>query len=489
MKSLHKNNLSKPIFKCFKCNKLLPKREFLTCSQCKLSYDLHCANVSIQRFNNTMTQDHKAAWKCMTCFETINERSYSNYKTLKITKQLTESNNFVVTENAKIQSQNSSYSEFVNCNENITMRRQKEKVNVSTHNSFQSLPTEDEEDLSLLHTSQLKTVLNRSCPEIDTILNVREELDILKMELKDTKHKLLKAENIIDKLEAENSNLQKQILQCELKIEKINRICTSTDLNDSKSNSTIDRTPTFTLTNTLQKKKKKPQNFASTPKSRKENTHSKQNHKNSEQHKNISEKNIYKKKVCVVSTNNTNKLLSISKKTLGDEFELCHYIKPKCGILQILHGIHSKVKRFTKKDYCIIMMGHEDFRSSVDYYALVKEIKHILHEISHTNILLCLPVFKCGRYCNSVMNWRIESFNKALYEDIQTHANYPCHIVDSNLHLSYDDFMFNSRTGLLKNYGMRIIFEHIFEMMYSLFPEEFNTCQEQLYKNENLFFR
>lgn len=224
--------------------------------------------------------------------------TYSNSKTLKITKQLTESNNCVVTENAKIQSQNSSSSEFVNCNENITVRRQKETINVSTHNSFQSLPTEDEEDLSLLLTSQLKTVLHRSCPEIDTILNVREELHILKMELKDTKHKLLKAENIIEKLEVENSNLQKQILQCELKVEKITRICTSTDLNDSKSNSTIDSRPTFTLNNTLQKKKKKPQNFASTPKSRTENTHSKQNHKNSEQYKNISEKNIYTKKIC-----------------------------------------------------------------------------------------------------------------------------------------------------------------------------------------------
>lgn len=52
---------------CAGCNKLLPKREYLTCMLCKDTYDLECANVSSKRFYNTMTNDHKQAWKCQLC--------------------------------------------------------------------------------------------------------------------------------------------------------------------------------------------------------------------------------------------------------------------------------------------------------------------------------------------------------------------------------------------------------------------------------------
>lgn len=54
-------------FKCSGCLKIIPNREFLTCSLCDDKYDLDCANVSIQRFLNTMTPDHKNSWKCASC--------------------------------------------------------------------------------------------------------------------------------------------------------------------------------------------------------------------------------------------------------------------------------------------------------------------------------------------------------------------------------------------------------------------------------------
>lgn len=52
---------------CAGCLQKLPKREFLTCSICKSSYDLDCANVPIGRFNNTTRAEHKRTWKCQTC--------------------------------------------------------------------------------------------------------------------------------------------------------------------------------------------------------------------------------------------------------------------------------------------------------------------------------------------------------------------------------------------------------------------------------------
>lgn len=53
---------------CSGCLQPIPGRTFLTCSTCNEKYDLDCANVSIQRFRNTMTIEHKKSWICDSCF-------------------------------------------------------------------------------------------------------------------------------------------------------------------------------------------------------------------------------------------------------------------------------------------------------------------------------------------------------------------------------------------------------------------------------------
>lgn len=60
-------NLGKNSGKCSRCKQKLPKKEFMTCSKCRMLYDLDCANVSVQRFYNTMTNEHKKLWKCDIC--------------------------------------------------------------------------------------------------------------------------------------------------------------------------------------------------------------------------------------------------------------------------------------------------------------------------------------------------------------------------------------------------------------------------------------
>lgn len=42
-------------------------RLFLTCAKCKDKYDLECAQVSTQRFYNTMTRERKNQWTCPSC--------------------------------------------------------------------------------------------------------------------------------------------------------------------------------------------------------------------------------------------------------------------------------------------------------------------------------------------------------------------------------------------------------------------------------------
>lgn len=52
---------------CSGCLQALPKNEFLQCSNCKNNYDLECANVSSQRFYNTLTSEHRKKWECQLC--------------------------------------------------------------------------------------------------------------------------------------------------------------------------------------------------------------------------------------------------------------------------------------------------------------------------------------------------------------------------------------------------------------------------------------
>lgn len=72
---------------------------------------------------------------------------------------------------------------------------------------------------------------------------------------------------------------------------------------------------------------------------------------------------------------------------------------------------------------------------------------------------------------------------------MQMQEEYPCHIVNSNHHLNYDDSMFNRRTGLLKECGMKIIFKHIYEMICSISAEQSYGNEIQSVNDKNLFFR
>lgn len=56
---------------CAGCLSYIEQRQYMTCCNCNNSYDLICANVSEKRYLNTMTPEHKAAWKCVTCISRI----------------------------------------------------------------------------------------------------------------------------------------------------------------------------------------------------------------------------------------------------------------------------------------------------------------------------------------------------------------------------------------------------------------------------------
>lgn len=52
---------------CGGCRIAIETRQYLICCICTKHYDLICANVSEQRFHNTLTAEHRARWKCQEC--------------------------------------------------------------------------------------------------------------------------------------------------------------------------------------------------------------------------------------------------------------------------------------------------------------------------------------------------------------------------------------------------------------------------------------
>ncbi|XP_053603583.1 uncharacterized protein LOC128671267 [Plodia interpunctella] len=52
---------------CAGCQNLITDKEYLICFLCRKQYDLICANVSQQRFYNTLTGEHRLSWQCVCC--------------------------------------------------------------------------------------------------------------------------------------------------------------------------------------------------------------------------------------------------------------------------------------------------------------------------------------------------------------------------------------------------------------------------------------
>lgn len=172
----------------------------------------------------------------------------------------------------------------------------------------------------------------------------------------------------------------------------------------------------------------------------------------------LTEKKALSRKICILSANNTNRILTIADNTLGPNTQICHYLKTNCGIKEIMNGIELKLQNFTMEDFCIVLIGEADFNSTNDSINMILAIRESLKKVQHTNVILCVPTFKCKSYAN-MFNWRIENFNNLLYLDVMTHEH--CYTLDSNKRLTYDHSMFSKTTGSINDLGMYTIFRDI----------------------------
>lgn len=175
-------------------------------------------------------------------------------------------------------------------------------------------------------------------------------------------------------------------------------------------------------------------------------------------------------KICIISSANTYNIPEIIENLdLDRRYDYCHYIKNGADALQLLEGLNLKLKDFNSSDYCVILLGESDFYQQKDFKALIREMRKYLQDIIHTNIIVVPPTYICGA---PIFNYKVEVFNRALYNDATEHQH--IHMFDSNRDLTYT--MFSMRTGKLNKIGMRTIFSNIQKLIKDI-------------QNEAIFFR
>lgn len=382
--------------------------------------------------------------------------------------------------------------------DNIT-RRRKEIINISTHNSFESLNMKDDDYVSLNSSTN---VLNRSCPVIGRNHQMRiEELEhmVAKLEL-DLNSADLEIQNLI----CENYKLKDQLARKEKNVNQLKSFCISSSkkknisgrrkhLNKQHQLSTSEYTPhaansqvqhatlhgnnettvkSSSKQNTSERKrtKRKKVTDTSSPKNiddlnkklKSSSTPNKVTMQNDIHNINLSvirqETDIkINRKLCIISSNRTNKVRQIAEKNFP-ESQVIHYLSPNAGIEKLTENIDQKLKDFTHRDYCVILIGERDFSTTNDYVNLIVNIRNTLIYQNHTNIVLCLPTYKC-KETSAVFNWRVETFNNLLYLDILNHKY--AYLMDSNLKLTYDYDMFTKFSGILNNRGLDNMFKNI----------------------------
>lgn len=362
-------------------------------------------------------------------------------------------------------------------NDNITIRRkQQSNITISTENSFASLSVDDDNACSSITSYDNHNI---SCPQLQETKN--ETIIELETLVNTLREKLASADCEIENLLTENISLKNIITNNEKVINNLKRICISTpervssatkrkSINKDKPKLSHDhliqkrnkpeKQSKITSPKSLIKTQKLSNKRATTEKQRTNSLCSTNSKQNITTQRSEIEDNCMKSsrnKLCIVSANKTNSILSIAEQTFQN-LQICHYLSPKCGLLQLISNLHEKLEDYSFNDYCVILIGEEDFQITKNYVEIVIELRKTLENIQHTNIILCLPTFKLSDY-SMMFNWRIETFNNLLYLDLLTH-NYVT-VLDSNFDLSYDFTMFSKYNRKLNNQGMRNIFQNL----------------------------
>ncbi|KAJ2943418.1 hypothetical protein O0L34_g12227 [Tuta absoluta] len=208
---------------CATCKKKIPKRDYIKCKQCLMTFDLDCANVSTKLFD---LMKNKSNWKCKHC---LSEKSSSGSKLQKKTKpsvpcastpktmSISSTHEISSTE---LQDENNDETILPNTTKEIIQNQNIEEL--SQNITVDKITLRKKRTTEILHTSLPNVTASssalsdddssnqhRSLPDLSTLHN--NEIEELRQEIASLKMKALAADNHIEELTLENISMQKKI--------------------------------------------------------------------------------------------------------------------------------------------------------------------------------------------------------------------------------------------------------------------------------------
>lgn len=187
-----------------------------------------------------------------------------------------------------------------------------------------------------------------------------------------------------------------------------------------------------------------------------------------------------KRKILIFTTNKTNPITTIASSIFEHNSNFCHHVyNSNIGTGQLIRAMKQHTKKLSQDDYCILMIGEKDFRSSSNYRNIVDDIREELSSHNHKNTIICLPIYRCNEH-SEMYNWRIETFNSLIYNDIRKHGY--AMLIDSNRNLTYSYEMFLTKSGHINNKGMATILKDIYSFitgntLFSIEETQDKTCR------------
>lgn len=469
---------------CGNCNLQINNRQFLNCSKCQKSLHLDCANVSAARFY-IMEPERKLSWKCDNCLTKTQDIHNLDQSPLM-------NSNLLLSPPLPTPKPNKNITSQMAC-----------KINIPTGNSFGTLSTDDDDsdgtEDSMCSIKNTSIILNTRCQ--NSKKHVSEKVEDMKKIVLELREKLECAEKEIENLLAENGRLKQQMKKTDTGI--------STPKNTPSSRKRMSKTridfcqdiedsPCKNKTTCIPPE---PSAKTSTLISSPEKTHNTSNvenvrittHKDPASNSLTSSAKLHSKhtKICIISNGSKYNTVDLAEKTFpqspthNNPPTICHYSSPGGGMEQLFHRLENKLTGYTHDDYCIIFIGESDFLKSEKYSAKINYIRNCVQPLEHTNIIICLPTFKQGRFFN-IYNRRIEAFNKLLYTD--NLKNEYAYILDSNKNLKYTDEMFNKYSGKANKRALMTIFNDIKEFVYYIGAYfTFNNNKDEVLTQETFF--
>lgn len=153
---------------------------------------------------------------------------------------------------------------------------------------------------------------------------------------------------------------------------------------------------------------------------------------------NITNKDISKNKVLLLSDSHGRGYSDILENYLGKNYEITSFVKPNATLNGVVDHLTSLISSYRKNDYVIIIGGTNNYPNN--FLRLTDTYESIVQQCKRTNLIMCTTPYRPNvRFLNNDIYY----MNSILYDIIMKYQD--CYLLDINFYLKDSDY---KRDGL-----------------------------------------